>query len=211
MSIHKVKSKIFYSLNSFSLTLERNELEYECGGCASIMGKSYSFCSSPLDKDDIKFIIRHFENGEVSNKLSKCEPGDTIEIDEVFKFFYPGTANDYCYIATGTGIAPFLSTLKTLDTKPHTILYGAKTLNDLYEKELLQSLCNNTYFAISQPSEPTNSPKRVTDLLDKLPISDNMIYYICGIEGMITDVTKYLFDKGVPYNNIQQELFYMKL
>jgi len=208
MSSHKIISNRQYSDTCFELTLERNGLEYTPGSCASIMGRSYSFCSSP-NNYYIKFIIKRFENGAVSSKITNLTDKDAIEIDEVFSFFYPGHAEKYCYICTGTGVAPFMSALMTYSTKPKCILYGGKTVNDLYFKDYLTNHFDNVHYAVSQ--EQTHYPKRVTDLLDKLPISDNMVYYVCGLEGMITDVSKYLFDKGITYNNIQQELFYMKI
>ena len=49
---------------------------------------------------------------------------------------------------------------------------------------------------------------RVTEILDQLPIEDDIIYYLCGIEGMITDVSEYLMNYGVGHDRIKQELFY---
>lgn len=213
MSIHKVIDKTFYSNTSFSLTLEKNNIEYTPGSCAVMFGKSYSFCSSPNNNDEIKFLIRRFENGNASSKLSNLKTGDFVEVEDTFTYFYPGqTDQPYCYIATGTGISPFISALTTYNTKPQAILYGAKTYDDLYFKMKLNNYCDHIHYAVSQPAFIDNRfPLRVTDILDKLPISDNIIYYICGIEGMITDVTKFLSDKGISYKNIQQELFYMKI
>lgn len=212
MSIHKVISNNMYSDTCFNIVLERNDIEYSPGSCASIKGKSYSFCSSPLNTNTISFIIRKFNNGIVSNYLASCKPGDDVEIESVFTFFYPGACeNDYCYIATGTGIAPFISAMHTYKKKPTTILYGARTYNDIYEREFLKTNSGQIFFAISKSPFEHNKEKRITEHLDKLPINDKTTYYICGIENMITEVSKYLCDKGINYSNIQQEMFYMSL
>lgn len=208
MSEHKVITKKFYSSNCFELTIEKNNIDFKPGACASILHRTYSFCSSPND-DYIRFIIRKFDDGEITPKLSLLNPGDIITIDEVFRYFnIDEHENDYCFIATGTGIAPFISALKTYNKKPQTILYGAKTYDDLYLRYELKNLCDDTHFAVSKPSFE-GKPRRVTELLDKLPINDKTTYYLCGIEGMLVDVSNYLMNKGVTYEQIQQELFYI--
>jgi NAD(P)H-flavin reductase len=208
-SKHKVISNIEYSPECFELDISRNRIDYEPGTCVSIYGKSYSICSSPTkDREIIKLLIRKFTDGKSSQRISKHHYGSTIEIGEVFNYFKPGIAKKYCYIATGVGISPFFSALRTYEHKPEMILYGARTRADLYERVWLKSNYN-IKFAVSREDKHFGIHKgRITDLLDQLPIADDITYYLCGIEGMITDTSKYLSDKGIPYDRIQQELFY---
>lgn len=208
-SEHKVICNVEYSPDCFELDITRNNIVYEPGACVSIYGKSYSICSSPIkDKGTIKLLIRKFTGGKSSQRLSKLHYGSTITIGDVFNYFKPGIAKKYCYIATGVGISPFFSALRTYEHKPEMILYGARTRDDLYERVWLKSNYN-IKFAISRDEKRFGIHSgRVTDLLDKLPIADDITYYLCGIEGMITDTSKYLTDKGIPYDHIQQELFY---
>lgn len=210
MSTHKVISNFIYSDTCYELTVESNGLEYQPGSCASIMGKSYSFCSSPSDPH-LRFIIRKFPEGDISQKLSQLQPGDDLEIKEVFSYFNPGNCSNYCMIATGTGIAPFISALKTYKNLPNTIIYGGKTERDLYMKTFLEKY--NSYFCTSQQSHPwyvSIKNGRVTGYLDKLKYDDKTMFYLCGIEGMLADVSNYLYEKcGVDYDRIQTEMFYM--
>ena len=92
------------------------------------------------------------------------------------------------------------------------ILYGARTKQDLYERVWLKTHFN-VKFAVSQDTTKHFGihKGRVTDLLDELPIGPDITYYLCGIEGMITDTSKYLMDKGIPFDHIKQELFYSSL
>jgi ferredoxin-NADP reductase len=206
---HRVISNIEYSPNCFELEMTRHGMEYEPGSFITIHGKCYSLASSPrVNKNTIKILVRKFPGGKVSQKLANLHYGASVEIGDPSNYFKPGTVEKYCYIATGVGISPFLSALRTYTHKPLMILYGAKTRTDLYERVWLKSNFN-IQFAVSQDEKHFGIHKgRITDLLDQLPISDDITYYLCGIEGMITDTSKYLTDKGIPYNHIQQELFY---
>jgi NAD(P)H-flavin reductase len=213
MSTHSVISNYSYSPTCFELTVDKQGLDFEPGTCAAIMGRSYSLCSAPHDPY-LRFIIRKFENGEVSNKLANLRPNDTLQIDELFSYFKPvkNLKGPFCFIATGTGIAPFMSALRHFKARPEIILYGAKTQSDLYGSAYL-TYNSNTICAVSRDPQahPTIQQGRVDKLYKHLPISEDMTYYICGIEGMLTDASNYLINKGIKYNQIQQELFYSQL
>lgn len=212
-SKHRIISIVEYAPNCFELDLSRKDLDYEPGACVSIFGKTYSLCSSPTKNEHgLKLLIRKFPNGKVSEKICKLHYGQYIEIEEVSNYFKPGQAEKYCYIATGVGISPFISALKTYKHKPLMVLYGARTKQDLYERVWLKTHFN-VKFAVSQDTTKHFGihKGRVTDLLDELPIGPDITYYLCGIEGMITDTSKYLMDKGIPFDHIKQELFYSSL
>lgn len=208
-SQHRIISNVEYSSNCFEIDMTRNDLVYEPGACISIHEKSYSLCSSPKkDEYSMKILVRKFKDSKVSIKLSKLYAGDTITIDEVFNYFKPGQTEKYCYIATGVGISPFISALKTYSHKPLMMLYGAKTKNDLYERAWLKTNFNIS-FAVSQDAKTSDIHRgRVTELLAELPIVSDITYYLCGIEGMISETSKYLMDKGITFDKIKQELFY---
>lgn len=208
---HTVISKTDYSRNCFELNITREGLYFDPGTCISIYDRPYSICSSPSD-DYITLLIRRFPGGKISGRLAQLLPGDKLDIGEVFNYFSPGSTDKrYCFIATGVGISPFISALKANKDKhkPELILYGARFKNELYNYQWLKNNFNIKFAVTKDNVEGLDIHQgRVTEILDQLPIEDDIIYYLCGIEGMITDVSEYLMNYGVGHDRIKQELFY---
>ena len=49
---------------------------------------------------------------------------------------------------------------------------------------------------------------RVTDLLDKIPLNDDVHYYLCGLDAMIDDVSTWLETSGIHFSHIHREVFF---
>jgi len=113
---HSVIETRFATPGLFELVVERRNLGFTPGDCVAIhaaSGKSrpYSIASGS-DEEELRFVIRAMEGGEVSPWLMSRNPGDTIQLSPPFGWFRPGQEIGgalFVFIATGTGIAPFLS------------------------------------------------------------------------------------------------------
>ncbi len=72
----------------------------------------YSIASGVND-EHLRFLIKRFDNGNVSVYLSELNPGDRLTLSPPFGWFRPGQSDNArvqpVFIATGTGIAPFIS------------------------------------------------------------------------------------------------------
>jgi ferredoxin-NADP reductase len=193
----------------------RNEMAFEPGNCVDITNsrsdvrKPYSIASSPGD-EHLAFYVRVFESKTgVSKYISTLKEGDEIEIsDSPFGYFSPGKDQEnrkYVYIATGTGLAPFLSALGHYPHKPYMILYGVRHTADILEPAMM----SHRFLAVSR-EVVASCPKHVSGDFDRLPTDkpDDFTYYVCGLEEMIADTTQYLIQHGVSWDKIQVEQFY---
>jgi ferredoxin-NADP reductase len=198
----------------FELVVERNGLEFAPGDCVAIYtaeGKSrpYSIASGACE-DELRFIIRRMDGGEVSPWLMDRAPGDAIRITPPFGWFRPGQEigdAPFVFLATGTGIAPFLSYIKTLDNPPLQCLYGVRRLNDAIGLDALSSHCP-TRLAVSREKAAGHHHGRITDLLESLPTNDSMHYYCCGLESMVNEVAEWLCRNEISLNRIHREVFF---
>lgn len=176
------------------------------GAILSIDGveRPYSFANS-ADSDWV-FYLRDVPEGEFCSLLNAKKVGDEIDVVSPFHFFEIEPSADAFYIATGVGIAPFLSALRTFDTPPKRVLYGARTVDDLIAVDEIRSYTD----LITVTSRDSDGPNRVTDLITAEMIYPEATYYVCGLDEMVNDVTSRLIDMGAEHEQVSVELFYMK-
>jgi ferredoxin-NADP reductase len=67
----------------------------------------YSICSGP-DDDEIAILFKLNPTGFLTPRLVKLDIGDQLWVSQAFGSFY-GSKDADCWIAAGTGIAPFVS------------------------------------------------------------------------------------------------------
>ncbi|MCF7817627.1 MAG: hypothetical protein K9M54_07075 [Kiritimatiellales bacterium] len=198
----------------FELVLERNKLAFIPGDCAAVYtddGRSrpYSIASGS-NENELRFVIRKMNGGEVSPWLMGRRSGDSIRITPPFGWFRPGQEigeAPFVFIATGTGIAPFLSYRATFDKPPVHCLYGVRRESDAIGFSKLRNWCP-IRLAVSREQTSDHHHGRVTDLLNTLSLTPGTHYYCCGLESMINEVGEWLRQNGVPLMNIHREVFF---
>ena len=198
----------------FELILERNNLDFIPGDCVAIhtsddKSRPYSIASGSSE-DELRFVIRKMEGGEVSPWLMNQKPGDQLRITPPFGWFRPGQDigdSPFVFIATGTGIAPFLSYQKTFEKPPEQCLYGVRHEADAIGFSSLKKWCP-AQLAISRKETKIHHHGRVTDLLDQLSLSPETHYYCCGLESMVNDVGEWLENNGIHLTHIHREVFF---
>lgn len=212
----KVKKVEWISSEVFELKLDRGNIQFSPGDCVSIFeegGKTsrpYSIASG-TGEGELRFFIRQMEDGVVTEYLATLEPGDRVKVSLPYGWFRPGQEiedSPFVFIATGTGIAPFLSYCQSYPERPpQQILFGVRTLNEAAGFEFLKNICP-VHLAVSREKIKSHHHGRVTDLLEDLPVSEQVHYYLCGLDEMINEVTEWLESKGVSALNIHREVFF---
>lgn len=108
--------------------------------------RAYSVASSPYD-EFIEFFSVVIPQGEFTSKVNHIQVGDSLLLNTT-PFGYLTLAryqlplpNDLWLLATGTGLAPFLSILKTIDVWQQyqriILVYSARTSQELaYQAEI---------------------------------------------------------------------------
>ncbi len=213
-SDHLVTEVRVVNSDLFELIVERNGLEFVPGDCTAIYtdaekSRPYSIASG-ADETELRFVIRKMEGGEVSPWLMDRLPGDTIRVTPPFGWFRPGQdigEAPFAFIATGTGIAPFLSYQNTFKRPPVQCLYGVRHEADAIGFSSLRNWCP-TLLAVSREQTNDHHHGRVTDLLDRLPLDSDTHYYCCGLESMVNEVGAWLQTNGVPLMHIHREVFF---
>ena len=189
--------------------------------------RTYSLCSSPLDKN-WKVAIKKVEGGLFSSFANEnLKEGDELDVMEPVGKFYteldPNNKKNYLAFAAGSGITPVISIIKTtLRTEPDsnfTLVYGNRSRSSIIFFEELEGLKNKFIdrfnFINILSRERTEIPINFGRLdIGKLTELEKLIDYkkmdeifICGPEEMIFCVKNFLEQKDISEKKIHFELF----
>ena len=162
--------------------------------------RQYSFANSPSNSN-LEFLIRKQPNGEVSNWFSDtAKIGNTIYISSALGSFTRRNTNPTLLIAGGSGIAPFLSMLRT-DTTGLNLIYSERSSTRLCYNEELSEVLGDRYFPIV-----SSEVGRITiSTLKDLPSYKSI--YICGSKVFVDDINDTLVNNNYPTSAIKRELF----
>ena len=190
--------------------------------------RSYSLCSSPLDKE-WRVAVKKAESGLFSSFANeKLKQGDILEVMPPLGHFYtevnPSQKKSYVAFAAGSGITPVLSIIKTvLSTEPQsdfTLMYGNRNRSSIIFREELEALKNkyiNRFSIIHVLSREMTDAEinygRIDASKCKLLFDKKVAdihadeFFICGPEEMIFTIKDFLQQQGVDEKKIHFELF----
>jgi len=209
--------------------------EFQAGQCVSLStiagpARYYSIASGEHDPL-IGILYDVIPGGALTEQLSLLQPGDTVVMSDPFGTFVDDMRPSI-WIATGTGIAPFLSAVRSGTVGDKTLLYGSRTSDRFYFADELSKrlgsrllLCCSQCAGIREQGTSADSGEqwgrahgatcyagRLTGWLQeaassgRLPVDRR--YFLCGSAGMIVDVRDLLIASGVAFDSIHSEIYF---
>jgi ferredoxin--NADP+ reductase len=201
---------------------EGSEPEFKEQKPDRLLLRAYSIASAGHETDQLEFFISVVSNGSLTPRLVQVKPGDRLNLGEKIRGHFtldqvPPDREWVVLAATGTGLAPFVSMMRTERLQPssrkYVILQGAPTGKDHgYVAELLdhaKALPNLTYIpSITRPHlDPDwkGETGRITRYFDTDVLKERLglemlpektSVFLCGNPAMIEDVKKVLEPKG---------------
>jgi len=184
-----------------------------------LIQRPYSIASATEQVKQFEFYISQVKSGQLTPRLFNLNPGDRIFVSKrivgVFKLADTPENQDIVMIATGTGLAPYLSFLRSyLTSRPNSkmaIIQGAAKQWDLgYYSELsfLDSTFENfTYIPTLPEADQTWSGYKlwIDDMIknDVLKKETGIVtdpakthFFLCGNPKMVESVSNLLKEKG---------------
>ena len=168
----------------------------------------YSICSGQQD-DEVLILYNVIEEGYLTPLLSDLETGDRIWITEPRGEFTDDEA-PAVWIATGTGIAPFYSMLRSGIATHKTLIHGNRYLEQFHFFEAFNSILGSNYIRCCTAEHDEGVfAGRVTDYLEEQSsLNPGVKYYICGSAEMVVDTRDMLISKGIPFDQIISEIYF---
>ena len=184
--------------------------------------RCYSIASSAATPTRFELIVKRIAGGGFSDQIERLVRGFELAIRGPYGMSYlRSSERPVLLVATGSGIAPLLSILRTCaaENSDRSLLfyYGARRPRDLIfvdEIRLLEARMPGMSFkpTMSAPvagDEWHGAIGRVTQILQR-EILDASPYdaYICGQPVMCESVSTLLLAKGIPENRIFRDDFF---
>jgi ferredoxin/flavodoxin---NADP+ reductase len=168
----------------------------------------YSIASG-ANRDYIRILFDVNPLGELTPPLSKIASGATLYISKPFGKFIASEAEAW-WIATGTGIAPFISMAESGFATNKTLLHGARYIRQFYFSDYFEKVQDIKYmkFCTGESAPGVISGRLTSFLRESNDITDSRMYYLCGNAEMVVDVRDILIGKGVPYEKIIAEIYF---
>ena len=194
--------------------MEKEGLEFQTGQFitlglkGNVDRREYSVYSGEND-DFLEVLVREVEGGKISGKLKHLKPGDLLDVDGPFGFFKfnPETFDKkkFLFIATGTGISPFHSFVRTHAGLDYQLIHGVRYASEAYDHGDFDP--EKTILCTSGENGGQFNG-RVTDFLYSQPIDRETNCFLCGNSEMIYEVFDMLTGKGIPVSNIYSEVYF---
>ncbi|MBL7938023.1 MAG: phenylacetate-CoA oxygenase/reductase subunit PaaK [Flavobacteriales bacterium] len=191
--------------------------------------RSYSICSSPLDRGELRIAVKKVTGGRASTELvEKLKPGMRIEVMTPMGNFTtaidPTRERHFVAFAAGSGITPILSILKTvLRSEPKsrfTLFYGNTDQDRIIFRKRLEELkaqhggrlAVHHILTLGKDEDMLFNGRitkeKAVELLKRF-VTDPLHkeFFICGPEQMMVNVSEALEAEGVDKKRIHIELF----
>lgn len=182
------------------------------------VSRSYSLASVP--GEPLEVVLARVGTGALSPALFDLQPGSVLTLDPkpqgFFTFDYVPPHRDLWLLATGTGLGPFLSMLRSgaafQGAERVVLVHGTRSAAELAHREELEALATARGAAfkyvpsLSQTPASSLARGRITTLLTsgeledraETPLApDRAHVMLCGNPAMIDEVTALLLGRGL--------------
>lgn len=220
---HDIKiDKSFYKIleirtltnETFSLKMPKARFAFQAGQHISLgiygdyQSREYSIYNSEND-ENLEVLVKEVDKGYFTPKLRKINVGDLVEIQGPFgKFGMDSKASQtgkFVFIASGTGIAPFRSIIRTYPEIDYTLIHGVRYAPEAYDS---QEYATDRYILCTSRDSSGTYHGRLTGYLKISSFVPETHFYLCGNSDMIFDAIEILKEKGFERDQIHCEVYF---
>ena len=179
--------------------------------------RSYSIASTSKQKE-ITLLIKRFENGKMSDYwFNQAKENDLLRVEgPKGTFFLRKNSEPLLFLATGTGIAPIMSILSSLEEndsfQPHqpiTVFWGNRYAEEFVWQPEFKKLNVDFIKVCSKPNQNWQGETGYVQniAIQKQPGLADCAVYACGSNTMIQAAKKLFTEAGLPENQFYSDAF----
>lgn len=175
--------------------------------------RPYSIYSDLKNLDEISIVVSAAHEGvganylrdlKIDDEVSMMGPAGKLTLAPEFK-------ENIVFLATGTGVVPFITMLHELVNKKCEsnimVHFGVRDRAEIFFRDELehfkQTLPNFNYeICLSNPKQDWEDCLGYVTNAFEIDSSGNTQYYVCGVRAMVADVTEKLESEGVSKEDI---------
>lgn len=213
-SFYKIEEVRQLTEETFSLKLPKARFAFKAGQHISLgihgdyQSREYSIYSGANDKN-LEVLVKEVDNGYFTPKLRKLKSGDLVEIHGPFGKFgmeeKQAETGKFVFIASGTGIAPFRSIVRTFPEIDYQLIHGVRYSKEAYDWH--EYAKERTVLCTSRDNQG-NYQGRLTGYLKNCTFAAETQFYLCGNSDMIFDALEILKEKGFERDQIHCEVYF---
>jgi ferredoxin--NADP+ reductase len=194
-----------------------------------LLQRPYSTATPAGVHPELEFLIRLVPGGAFTPRLWAMDVGDRVFLGRPKGRFtrIPDDRRTHLFIATGTGLAPFVAMLETMRADPpgrrrDVVVHGVAHVGELAYRDRLERWAAAGHLryepAISRPTAPGNAgwtgrTGRIDAILDEVCTLHDLapadtVAYLCGNPDMIVAGTRILTARGIPDDAIRSEHYW---
>lgn len=171
--------------------------------------RPYSLSSGEADPF-LEILVRRVEGGRVSPHLSVLQPGDLVHVKAPkgkFTLDQARPGEKLLLVATGTGIAPFRSFVRSRPDLDYFLVHGAREPADDFGAEFAPE-AHRVFCLSGAEGRPGAFRGRVTDWLRSVELTIYDRVYLCGNARMVVEAVPHLVDRGFDPDRIHTETYF---
>ncbi len=191
----------------------------------TLVRRTYSIASSAHRRDRLEFFVVHVDDGEFTTWLGRQREGARLWLapraSGAFTLEGVSRGHDVVFVATGTGVSPYLSMIRTYRRDPRwrrcVLIHGVRRAADLGYRVELEALARDDERFVYLPTvtrEPEGSDwtglrGRVQEVLEPerfeslcgFAIDPRATHvFLCGNPAMVDDVEARLAARGFTHH-----------
>ncbi len=208
VAVLQAKHRLTPSIWDVCFKIEGDLADYAPGQFARLhvgQGEWRDYSIAGWHADTVRFLISTRTGGHGSHFVEKAAIGDPTEIElPLGEYTLVDTNHRKVFLATGTGMAPFLPMFRELERRgalhSAVLIFGCRTLADDITRNLTPLPPQVIRCVSREPAPPGDVHGRVSAALDNFTFDpDATDFYLCGASSMVADIRKLLSERGAKH------------